>query len=254
MSGTPRNLWWSTTSPTSGSSSAPPWSRPATTTAGDGETALEVLERAPADLVLLDLHMPGLSGMEVLRRLRDAGNEVPVIFVTAPRPGAQRRAGDEAGGHRLPRQAALARCPPDLAAEVLERHAPRPACAHPAGPGPGRALAVRRRLDAAKRALNHRSFDEAEAHLRRAIGLKDDSAEVHNLMGVLHEMRAARAGRALPRVPAGPHMPTRFTSREAGPDEVFRTCDARGRPRDAPGAPQDRGVGRTPSMKRRIAP
>ena len=83
-----------------------------TSTAGDGETALEVLERAPADLVVLDLHMPGLSGMEVLRRLRDAGNEVPVIFVTAHGRVPNAVAGDEARRHRLPRQAALARCPP----------------------------------------------------------------------------------------------------------------------------------------------
>ena len=83
-----------------------------TSTAGDGEAALEVLERAPADLVLLDLQMPGLYGMEVLRRLRDAGNEVPVIFVTAHGSVPDAVAGDEARRHRLPRQAAVARGPP----------------------------------------------------------------------------------------------------------------------------------------------
>src|SRR5690348_13363423 len=49
----------------------------------DGPNALDRLERSPASLVLLDLRMPGLDGMEVLRRLRDAGNGVPVIIVTA---------------------------------------------------------------------------------------------------------------------------------------------------------------------------
>ena len=78
-----------------------------------------------------------------------------------------------------------------LVAEVLERHAPHPeVAAGPAGPGPVTGPSpFDADLIAAKRALNHRSFDEAEAHLRQAIGLKDDSAEVHNLMGVLHEMR-----------------------------------------------------------------
>ena len=46
--------------------------------------------------------------------------------------------------------------------------------------------------DRGEAALNRRSFDEAEALLRRAMGLKDDSAEVHYLLGVLHEMRDER--------------------------------------------------------------
>ena len=34
-------------------------------------------------LVLLDLRMPGLGGMETLRQLRDTGNAVPVVIITA---------------------------------------------------------------------------------------------------------------------------------------------------------------------------
>jgi lipoprotein NlpI len=41
----------------------------------------------------------------------------------------------------------------------------------------------------AKRALNNRWFDEAEVFLKQASGLDGSSAEVHNLMGVLHELR-----------------------------------------------------------------
>ena len=44
-------------------------------------------------------------------------------------------------------------------------------------------------LSRAKRALNRRRFYEAEVFLSQAIGLKADSAEAHNLMGVLHELR-----------------------------------------------------------------
>src|SRR5438270_3049809 len=51
--------------------------------ADDGEAALERLEGSPFDLVLLDLKMPGLGGMETLRRLRDAGDDTPVVIVTA---------------------------------------------------------------------------------------------------------------------------------------------------------------------------
>jgi CheY-like chemotaxis protein len=38
--------------------------------AGDGESALEMLQRAPVDLVLLDLSLPGMNGVELLQRIR----------------------------------------------------------------------------------------------------------------------------------------------------------------------------------------
>jgi two-component system response regulator RegX3 len=50
--------------------------------ADDGPAALEEFERSGADLVLLDLMLPGLPGTEVCRRLRSRSN-VPVIMLTA---------------------------------------------------------------------------------------------------------------------------------------------------------------------------
>ena len=50
--------------------------------AGTGPDALTELDRTGADIVLLDLMLPGLSGTEVFRRIR-AGSNVPVIMVTA---------------------------------------------------------------------------------------------------------------------------------------------------------------------------
>src|SRR5207248_3354516 len=52
-------------------------------TAEDATAALEALAGASFDLVLLDLNMPVMGGMEVLRRLREGGNDVPVVIVTA---------------------------------------------------------------------------------------------------------------------------------------------------------------------------
>ncbi|WP_240631244.1 response regulator transcription factor [Meiothermus granaticius] len=50
--------------------------------AGDGKTALNLYRAAQPDLVLLDLMLPELDGLEVLRRIRSEGN-TPVILVTA---------------------------------------------------------------------------------------------------------------------------------------------------------------------------
>jgi DNA-binding response OmpR family regulator len=48
-----------------------------------GEEALAHLDTDPADLVVLDVMLPGIDGFEVLRRLRGSGGQVPVIVLTA---------------------------------------------------------------------------------------------------------------------------------------------------------------------------
>jgi DNA-binding response OmpR family regulator len=52
------------------------------TEASDGEAALASMRRRRADLVVLDLMLPGMGGIEVCRRLRDV-TEVPIIMLTA---------------------------------------------------------------------------------------------------------------------------------------------------------------------------
>jgi DNA-binding response OmpR family regulator len=51
---------------------------------GDGESAVERIAGAPTvDCVILDLMLPGLGGLEVARRVRAAGNYVPILILTA---------------------------------------------------------------------------------------------------------------------------------------------------------------------------
>jgi two-component system NtrC family response regulator len=54
-----------------------------TTTAGDGIEALTILQKSPPDLVITDLKMPGMSGMELLRRIRTDYPDVLVVMLTA---------------------------------------------------------------------------------------------------------------------------------------------------------------------------
>jgi DNA-binding response OmpR family regulator len=54
----------------------------AVATAGDGEEALRQVAISPPDLMVLDVLMPRLDGLEVLRRLRQANNWLPVILLT----------------------------------------------------------------------------------------------------------------------------------------------------------------------------
>lgn len=54
-----------------------------TAVSGDGREGLELAESGDFDLILLDIMLPGLNGLEVLRRLRKAENDTPVIMLTA---------------------------------------------------------------------------------------------------------------------------------------------------------------------------
>ena len=49
----------------------------------DGEQAIAAVERGGIDLLLLDLQMPRLGGLEALRRVRELRHELPAIFLTA---------------------------------------------------------------------------------------------------------------------------------------------------------------------------
>jgi DNA-binding response OmpR family regulator len=63
-----------------------------TRSAADGAAALELAGQARPDLVVLDLMLPGMDGLEVMRRLRTAGNghRVSVILLTAKGEPADR--------------------------------------------------------------------------------------------------------------------------------------------------------------------
>ena len=65
--------------------------------AGGGQAGLGALAGGGFDAVLLDVMMPGLDGLSVLRTLRDAGHRVPVIMLTARGDEADRVVGLELG-------------------------------------------------------------------------------------------------------------------------------------------------------------
>jgi DNA-binding response OmpR family regulator len=65
--------------------------------AHDGISGLALARESPPDLAILDWMLPGLSGLEICRRLRATGSAIPVIFVTAKDEIGDRVAGLDAG-------------------------------------------------------------------------------------------------------------------------------------------------------------
>src|SRR5262249_47456716 len=105
--------------------------------AHDGQAALDRLRQGGVDLLLSDLKMPGLTGLELLKEAKAASPDVDVIILTAFRTV------EEAGGarpegrpHRLPDQAAPARAASPRGAPGLGAPLPHPAEPRaPAAPG-----------------------------------------------------------------------------------------------------------------------
>ena len=99
--------------------------------AGGGQAGLAALQGGGFDVVLLDVMMPGIDGLAVLRKLRDAGHRIPVIMLTARGDEADRVVGLELGADDYvakpfsPREllarirAVLRRAQPETVAEKL---------------------------------------------------------------------------------------------------------------------------------------
>ena len=67
------------------------------TVAPDGFTGLSSARETKPDLILLDWMLPGISGLEICRRLRQTGDKVPIVLLTAKDEVGDRVAGLDAG-------------------------------------------------------------------------------------------------------------------------------------------------------------
>jgi len=69
-----------------------------TATAGDGASAIAAAKAERPDVVVLDVMLPDMSGLDVLRKLREINPRLPVLFLTAKDALEDRIAGLTAGG------------------------------------------------------------------------------------------------------------------------------------------------------------
>jgi DNA-binding NtrC family response regulator len=155
--------------------------------AGDGRTALELIHERPFAVVLLDLRMPGIDGLEILRLLKDEGVEVPVVVVTAH--------GSIPDAVEAMKLGAVDFIPKPLSPETLRRVVKQAAVSgctpSTQTPVPDKRLGCEA-LERAAQALNRGEHDEADFFLRAAACLGADRIAGRQLLEAIEAQRERR--------------------------------------------------------------
>jgi len=147
-------------------------------TAASGEEALEKLRNGLFGMVFLDLKMPGMDGMEVLRRIKKDWPKIRVIIITAH--GTIETAVDamKLGAVDFIQKPFSPGDIRELAKSVLERETL----------DKKRTVDYRALIELAKRQITDRSFADARKTARKAIAADPGQPEAYNLLGALLEM------------------------------------------------------------------
>ena len=153
--------------------------------AADGSGALGHLRVSPCDLVVLDLRMPRMDGMETLRRLRAEGDCTPVVMLTAHGSIPDAVAAMKLGAIDFLTKPITPQALREVVADVIRRQAelppPKLEAAAKASDHPHE-KEIAFDLARAKRAVNRGEFEEAERLLREVIALDSESDEAHELL------------------------------------------------------------------------
>ena len=147
--------------------------------AANCEEALAKVAEAQYGLILLDLRMPGMGGMEFLKRLPEHAPETRVIVITAHGTIDSAVEAMKLGAVDFIQKPFAPREIRQLVTSVLKRE----------GIEEHDANTYSALIELAKRSINRRQFDAAMAHVQRAIFADPSKPEAFNLLGILTEIR-----------------------------------------------------------------
>ena len=147
-------------------------------TAASGEEALEKLRSGLFGVVFLDLKMPGMDGMEVLRRIKKDWPKIRVIIITAHGTIESAVEAMKLGAVDFIQKPFSPVDIRELAKSVLERETL----------DKERTVDYRALIELAKRYITDRSFADARKTVRKAIAADPGQPEAYNLLGALLEM------------------------------------------------------------------
>jgi DNA-binding NtrC family response regulator len=149
-----------------------------TDTAVNGEEALARLQGRAFGLILLDLKMPGMDGIEVLRRVRETRPDIKVIIITAHGSIESAVEAMKLGAVDFIQKPFAPNEIRELVTRVLDRDKITAE----------KARSYEERVELAKKSIGEREFDAAEEHVRQAIACDATKPEAFNLLGVLLEI------------------------------------------------------------------
>jgi DNA-binding response OmpR family regulator len=153
-----------------------------TDTAANGEEALTKLKEKEFGLILLDLKMPGMDGMEVLQRVREFRPDIRVIILTAYGTVESAVEAMKLGAVDFIQKPFSPEEIRALVSRVMDREKIEGQKTVDYGTS----------IELAKRCIGDRHFDAAIEHVRKAISLDPGRPEAFNLLGALMEIRGDR--------------------------------------------------------------
>jgi len=153
-----------------------------TGTAADGEEALARLKEKEFSLILLDLKMPGMDGMEVLRQVSKIRPDIRIIILTAYGTVESAVEAMKLGAADFIQKPFAAEEIRELVSRVIDREKL----------DEQKTVDYASSIELAKRCIGDRHFDAAVGHVRKAISLDPSRPEAFNLLGALMEVRGDR--------------------------------------------------------------
>jgi FixJ family two-component response regulator len=153
-----------------------------TDTAANGEEALTKLKEKEFGLVLLDLHMPRVQGMEVLRQLREIRPDIRVIIITAYGTVGLAVDAMKLGAVDFVQKPFIPEEIREIVARVMDRETL----------DEQKVTDYASSIELAKKAIMDSHFEAAVEHVRKAVSFDPARPEAFNLLGVLEELRGNR--------------------------------------------------------------
>ncbi len=150
--------------------------------AANGSEALAKLNEKEFGLILLDIRMPGMDGMEVLRRVREIRPDIQIIMITAYGTIETAVEAMKLGAVDFLQKPFDPEEIRELVSRVMERDRL----------DEHELVDYASRIELAKKCIGDRHFDAAAEHVRRAIFVDPGRPEAFNLLGALMEIRGDR--------------------------------------------------------------
>jgi DNA-binding response OmpR family regulator len=151
-------------------------------TASNGEEALKKLKEKEFGLILLDIRMPGMDGMEVLRRVREIRPDIRVIMITAYGTVESAVEAMKMGAVDFLQKP----FDPEEVRELVLRVVDREKLDEQ------KLMDYTSHIELAKKCIGDRHFDAAVEHVRKAIFIDPGRPEAFNLLGALMEIQGDR--------------------------------------------------------------